>query len=116
MDRWNTQVVFTFFTYRGKLLINNISLLETYCFLSDKIMLSNGFIGKHKECECGKNYIGITERKIATRVSEHKRSVKNFDTNNAIAVHCRQDCDKKMLWNDVKIIAKEKTTRRCCCC
>ena len=53
-------------------------------------------------CECGKNYIGITERKLSTRVPEHKRCVKNFDTNNALAIHCRQDCEKKILWDDIK--------------
>ena len=63
-------------------------------------------------CECGKNYIGITERKLSIRVAEHKRCVKNYDTNNAIAIHSRQDCEKKILWDDVKIIAKESTTKK----
>ena len=40
------------------------------------------------DCKCGQNYIGITERKISQRIAEHKRSIKCFDLNNAIAKLC----------------------------
>ena len=36
-------------------------------------------------CECGKEYIGETGRTLTQRMSEHKRAVKNGDSNNALA-------------------------------
>ena len=59
-----------------------------------------------------KNYIGISERKISQRISEHKRSIKCFDLNNAIAKCIRTEFDEVILWEAVQIIGKEDTTRK----
>ena len=59
-----------------------------------------------------KNYIGIAERKISQRIAEHKRSIKCFDLNNAIAKHIRTECDEEIVWEEVQIIGKEDTTRK----
>ena len=45
--------------------------------------------------DCGKNNIRITERKISQRISEHKRSIKCCDLNNAIVSTLEQNVMKR---------------------
>ena len=38
-------------------------------------------------CEYGRMYVGETRSTLKQRVTEHKRAVKNADSNNGLAVH-----------------------------
>ena len=57
-------------------------------------------------CECGKEYIGETGRTLTQRMSEHKRAVKNGDSNNALAVHVKQS-GHNIQWEEANILIRE---------
>ena len=57
-------------------------------------------------CECGKEYIGGTGRTLTQRMSEHKRAVKNGDSNNALAVHVKQS-GHNIQWEEANILIRE---------
>ena len=61
-------------------------------------------------CECGSLYIGETGRTLKTRLMEHKRSVRNRDTNNGIAVHVAET-DHSVQWEQAAVI-KSITKRK----
>lgn len=52
---------------------------------------------------CQKAYIGETGRGLATRLKEHKRDVKNFDTKNALVPHM-EECENLPNWSEAVII------------
>lgn len=39
------------------------------------------------KCPCGQAYIGKTERKIKTRINEHKSNIRNKNTKSIVATH-----------------------------
>ena len=50
---------------------------------------------------CHKQYIGETGRTASTRISEHKRDIKNRNKKSPVAIHCQDhDVDE----DDIKII------------
>ena len=58
-------------------------------------------------CECGAAYIGETGRNLKLRLSEHKRSVKNKDPNNGVAVHV-QLTNHKIVWDNAEGLTNEQ--------
>ncbi|KAI5635655.1 hypothetical protein NE865_11653 [Phthorimaea operculella] len=61
-------------------------------------------------CECGKNYIGETQRHVSTRITEHIRSVKNCNTvTSAVAEHALDtDTNHYIRFDKTAILAREK--------
>ncbi|KAI5633592.1 hypothetical protein NE865_13694 [Phthorimaea operculella] len=61
-------------------------------------------------CECGKSYIGETQRHVSTRVTEHIRSVKNRNTlQSAIAEHSLDsDANHYIRFDKAAVLAREK--------
>lgn len=61
-------------------------------------------------CDCGKSYIGETRRNIATRLTEHIRSVKNLETDkSAVAEHAlTQDSRHYIRFDKTSVLAREK--------
>lgn len=59
-------------------------------------------------CECGKSYIGETRRNIATRLTEHIRSVKNVDTGTSAVAEHAQESNHFLRFDKVSVLAKEK--------
>lgn len=58
-------------------------------------------------CECGALYFGETCRPLGVRVGEHKNNVKQGRTNSStLAEHVWTE-QHKILWEDVKIVARE---------
>ena len=57
-------------------------------------------------CECGAAYIGETGRNLKLRLSEHKRSVKNKDPNNGLAVHAKLT-NHKIMWDNAEVLTNE---------
>ena len=57
-------------------------------------------------CECGKQYVGETERTLQ-RITEHKRAVKNNDPNNSLAVYVSK-MYHKIKWEDAKALTREE--------
>ena len=57
-------------------------------------------------CECTKVYVGETGRTVKQRISEHKRAVKNVDTNNGLAVHVAET-GHCIRWDETKIVCQE---------
>ena len=49
--------------------------------------IRQGAVYKIKCSDCQASYIGETDRNLNTRLFEHKRAMRNGDTNNHIAVH-----------------------------
>ena len=60
-------------------------------------------------CECGEEYIGETGRTLTQRMSEHKRAVKNGDSNNALAVHVKQS-GHNIQWEEANIATDKGST------
>ncbi|KAI5632081.1 hypothetical protein NE865_15196 [Phthorimaea operculella] len=61
-------------------------------------------------CECGKSYIGETQRHVSTRITEHIRSVKNCKTvTSAVAEHSLDtDTNHYIRFDKTAILAREK--------
>ncbi|KAI5637762.1 hypothetical protein NE865_09544 [Phthorimaea operculella] len=61
-------------------------------------------------CECGKSYIGETQRHVSTRITEHIRSVKNCNTvTSAVAEHALDtDTNHYIRFDKTAILAREK--------
>ena len=55
--------------------------------------------------DCDSKYYGETGRELRTRISEHKRDVRNANENNAVFLHIR-DKHHNMDWDSSKIIYK----------
>ena len=62
-------------------------------------------------CECGSLYIGETGRTLKKRLIEHKRSVRNGDTNNGIAVHVRET-EHSVQWEQAAVIRRNLSPNR----
>lgn len=61
-------------------------------------------------CDCGKSYVGETRRNIATRLTEHIRSIKNMDiTKSALAEHAHLlDSNHYIRFDKASVLAREK--------
>lgn len=61
-------------------------------------------------CSCGKSYIGETGRNIATRISEHIRSMKNRDSRGSAVTEHILDSDSThyIRFDKVTVLSKEK--------
>ena len=57
---------------------------------------------------CNKSYIGETGRGLTTRLKEHKRDVRNFDTKNALGPHIEQ-CGSLPNWTRAEVIEQGNT-------
>ena len=57
-------------------------------------------------CECGATYIGETGRTLHARLQEHKRAVRNGDTNNGIAAHVL-NTHHNIKWEDAQVLMSE---------
>ena len=57
-------------------------------------------------CECTKVYVGETGRTMKQRISEHKRAVKNGDTNNGLAVHVA-GTGHSIKWDEAEIVCRD---------
>jgi hypothetical protein len=73
-------------------------------------------------CECGAKYMGKTGRPLEVRVNEHKRNwqkmkrekeegLEAVTISSLLACHAREQ-DHQILWDDVKILAKDAITKR----
>ena len=58
-------------------------------------------------CECGKFYLGQTAKAIQKRISQHKYCVRSNTPNSAVNLHVN-DCGLPILWNNTKILYREK--------
>jgi hypothetical protein len=73
-------------------------------------------------CECGAKYVGETGRPLEVRVNEHKRNWQKMKREkeeglevdtiiSLLACHAIEQ-DHQVLWDDVKILAKEPNRKR----
>ena len=58
-------------------------------------------------CECGRVYVGETGRTLKQRITEHKRAVKNADSNNGLAVHVART-EHEIRWDEAEIVYREE--------
>ena len=58
-------------------------------------------------CECGRVYVGETGRTLKQRITEHKRAVKNVDSNNGMAVHVAKT-KHQIRWDEAEVICREE--------
>ena len=58
-------------------------------------------------CECGRMYVGETGRTLKQRITEHKRAVKNADSNNGLAVHVAET-EHEIRWNEAEVVCREE--------
>ena len=65
--------------------ITTLQQLLTNVNDKDKPEDGQGAVYKIKICDCQASYIGETGRNLSTRLTEHKRAMKNGDVNNHIA-------------------------------
>ena len=64
-------------------------------------------------CRCGKKYIGQTRRKLATRISEHQRDIRNDNhAGSAFVDHLFEPGEHAPLWNEATVIANERNLTR----
>ena len=68
-------------------LITTLWRLLTNVKDKDKLGDRQGAVYKIKCCDCQGIYIGETSRNLSMRLTEHKRSTRNWDVNNHIAEH-----------------------------
>ena len=57
--------------------------------------------------ECGSMYVGETRRTLKQTITEHKRAVKNVDSNNGIAVHVAKT-KRQIIWDEAEVICREE--------
>ena len=62
-------------------------------------------------CECGGTYIGETGKTFKIRMSEHKRTMKNGDQNNALSLHVHST-GHAILWDKCEILGVEQNWQR----
>ena len=58
-------------------------------------------------CECGRVYVGETGRTLRQRIIEHKRAVKNADSNNGLAVHVART-KHDIRWDKAEVVCREE--------
>ena len=58
-------------------------------------------------CECGSVYVGETGRTLKQRITEHKRAVKNVNSNIGIAVHVAKT-KHQIRWDEAEVICREE--------
>ena len=58
-------------------------------------------------CECGRVYVGETGRTLKQRITEHKRAVKNADSNNGLAVHVA-GTGHTIHWDEAEVVWREE--------
>ena len=58
-------------------------------------------------CECGRVYVHESERTLKQRITEHKRAVKNADSNNGLAVHVAST-EHKIRWEEAEVVHREE--------
>ena len=58
-------------------------------------------------CECGRVYVGETGRTLKQRITEHKRAVKNADSNNGLAVHVA-GTGHTIHWDEAEVVCREE--------
>ena len=61
--------------------------------------------------DCSEVYIGETGHSVHQRQLEHKRSVRNGDTNNALFVHVSEN-NHTINWNNVQLFYKENSLKK----
>ena len=59
-------------------------------------------------CECGRVYVGETGRTLKQRITEHKRAVKNADSNNGPALHVART-KHEIKWDEDGICLQGRT-------
>ena len=62
-------------------------------------------------CECGRAYVGETGRTLTQRITEHKRAVKNADSNNGLAVHVA-GAEHEIRWDEAVVCREEQWTKQ----
>lgn len=82
--------------------------------------LNGNVIYKINCSSCDMSYVGQTNRKLRTRISEHQRDFHlAYDRQSVVSKH-RSDSRHDYLWNDVEILDIEKyiitkdSFRKCC--
>ena len=58
-------------------------------------------------CECGRVYVGETGRTLKQRITEHKRAVKNADSNSGLAVHVA-GTGHTIHWDEAEVVCREE--------
>lgn len=83
------------------------NLKSILCNNKSKLPVNSG-TGVYKlDCTCGSTYIGETKKRIATRLTEHKRDIKNKKwASTGCSEHAR-DCDGEFNWNENVTLALE---------
>ncbi|EFN66120.1 hypothetical protein EAG_10640, partial [Camponotus floridanus] len=60
------------------------------------------------ECEnCDAIYVGQTNRKLSTRINEHKKNINKNTTNRFVITEHRLNFNHEFKWDDVKILDRE---------
>ncbi|MCP4473778.1 MAG: hypothetical protein GY821_04275 [Gammaproteobacteria bacterium] len=88
-------------------------LSSTLCKLKDELPKeSQANVIYSLDCECGKHYIGQTNRPLHDRLMEHYRAIKKKDKNNPMAAHLSANlpCSPSNL--DSKILAREPRLKK----
>ena len=52
-------------------------------------------------------YVGETGRTLKQRITEHKRAVRNADSNNGLAVHVAES-EHEIRWNEAEVVCREE--------
>ncbi|GAA56732.1 hypothetical protein CLF_111426 [Clonorchis sinensis] len=71
-------------------------------------MLRTNVVYKIHCGDCDKHYVGQTERKLSTRIHEHKLATKRHGQFSLVSVHEDQD-EHKFNWSTVHILAQART-------
>ena len=60
-------------------------------------------------CECASVYVWETGRTLTPRITEHKRAVKNVDSDNGIEVPtCMAMTEHQIRWDEAEVICQEE--------
>ena len=100
--RQNIKTIFTSTPNLQSILCNNKSKLPI-----------NSQAGVYKlDCSCGATYIGETKKKVATRLEEHQRDIRNGKWMSTGCSEHSRDCGGEFNWDEKVTIAMESVYRR----
>ena len=63
--------------------------------------------------DCDASYVGQTDRKLSTRISEHRNHINSINKNQSVITDHRLGFNHEFDWESVQILDKERFLNKC---